>query len=99
MILNGVLRQRLPVDLNIRIDEIVERLTILAWRQREVAAHRECDAGRIEMAEVVVMAGGILPSLGRIDRNPFVARIKFRPAVITGNLPGVRLADRKSNRE
>src|SRR5260221_10091081 len=97
MILDCVLRQRLSVHLDIRIYEVVERIALLAWGKLQVAAHREGDAGRIEMAKVVVAAGGIFSRLRGIDGNPFAPPVKIRPAVIAGKLRPPRFAGRKTH--
>src|SRR5260221_313161 len=67
--------------------------------QDEIAARRECDPRRVEMPEIVVVTVRMLRRLGRIDRHPHSAGVELRPAVVAGNIAGLRCANRKANRE
>lgn len=97
--LDFFLRHGRSVELGVRINQVVERRAILRRLQHKIAAYRESDARRVEMPEIVVVPVRMLRRLGRIDRNPHAARVELGPAVVAGDIAGLRRSDRKANRK
>src|SRR5260370_31656474 len=76
---------RLTVDLDIRVDEVIERWTILLRRQLDVAAGGELHAIGVNAAEEIIFFLLRFPRLGDVNWDPAgFARIELSPAVITG---------------
>jgi hypothetical protein len=82
---NGVIPRRLPVHLDIRVDEVIERPHCRSRHDGNIAPRGNHHAMRVHCSEKVVSPAWILPSLPCIDRDPAKAvHIKFCPAVVTG---------------
>ncbi len=56
-------RQRFLTYLNIRVDEKVQRRSILLWREHQISSGTESDAVLVEMPEVIGALTGILVGL------------------------------------
>ena len=82
-------RKLLPIDFNIRINEIIQRLARL-WRvQAQVAAHAELHPVHVMRAEKVVAPFRVLPGFGNVHGNPaFAVDIEIGPAMVPGDLAG-----------
>src|SRR5882762_9072044 len=77
-------RERLAVHFRVRINKIVQRIALLRRVQTNVSPDGKLHAIVVMGAEEIILLLRMLPSLGRIHRNPSIRRdIKFRPAVIS----------------
>src|SRR5713101_8603542 len=77
------LAESLPVQLGVRIDEVVQRLAALLGPEPDVAPEREEDAVRIVRAKEIVALGGVLPGLRSVHRHPAEAlEVELGPAVV-----------------
>src|SRR5271157_2700828 len=77
----------LAVNLDVRIDEIVQRRAVLFGRERDVAPGGELDAVGVHAAKEIVFLLLGLPCLRDVHRNPSgPGGIKLSPAVIAGNV-------------
>src|ERR1700739_2513730 len=78
---------RLTVDLDVGIDEVVERWAILFGRQYDVATRGKLHAIGVNSAKEIVLLLLSFPRLRNVNRDPadFV-RIELSPAVITANI-------------
>ena len=61
---------RLAVNLDVRIDEIIQRRAVLLGRKGYVAAAGELDPVSVQAAEEIVLFLFGFPCFGDIDRNP-----------------------------
>src|ERR1700726_1123452 len=76
--------ERSPIELRVGINEIVQRLPLLRRVQANVAPDSELHAVVVMRAEKIILLLRMLPSFGRIHRDPPVTlHIKLRPAVIS----------------
>src|ERR1051326_8721505 len=96
--------KRLPINLRIRIDEVVQRIAMLPRCEHHITTLGELDAILIVMTEEILALIGILGRLRCIDWNPAHAlRIELGPAMVAcdPSLPpvgGQREADREPRR-
>src|SRR5208337_1422430 len=80
-------RVDLAIDLDIGIDEVIQRRPCLFGNQVDVAAHREADAVWSQVAEIVILQLRVLIGLGDIDGNPALAvNQELGPAVVAPDL-------------
>ena len=78
---------RFAVDLDVGVDQEVQRLAVLLGNQRQVAALAEGDAVLGQVAEVVLLQLRVLVRLGDVDADPaLIGRAELGPAVVAGNL-------------
>jgi len=82
----------LAVDLDVGIDEEVERWPVLLGHESQIAPHGKRDAILGQVAEIVFNHLGIfvlhLVGFRNIDRDPTSSRrLEFGPAVVASNLP------------
>src|SRR5438445_5454116 len=84
----GFHRERLSVQLRVRIDEVVEWIALLRWVQPDVSSDSKLQAIVVMRAEEVVFLLWVLPSFRRVNRYPTVGLdIELRPAVISVSCP------------
>src|SRR5580704_14503358 len=78
---------RLAINLDVWINEVIQRWTVLLGGQCDIAAGRELHPIRVNAAEEIVFFLLRFPCLRNVDRNPagFV-RIELSQAVVTGDL-------------
>src|ERR1700739_854229 len=74
-----------PLNLHIRINEIVERGTGLRRTNPQIASHGELHAVHIVGSKIVIVQLGVLPRPRDVPWNPTDAvYIEIEPAVIPG---------------
>src|SRR5712692_4047718 len=78
---------RLPARFGVGINEIIERVAFLIGRKANISPIGEEHAIGIQRPEKIVLLFGMLGSFRGVDRYPAnAADIKFRPAMIAGDL-------------
>src|SRR5579871_1694392 len=63
----------LPLNLNVRVHEIVQRFAFLRGRKPQVASHAELHTIYIMGSEKVITLLGMLPGFRNVDGNPSLA--------------------------
>src|SRR5437867_1375715 len=80
--------ERLPVDLDVGVDEIVERVARLRRIETQVPPLRELHPVLVVRPEEIVPLVRILARLRCVHGNPAVSsEIELRPAVVSADLP------------
>src|SRR5690349_10204908 len=89
------------IQFDIRVDEVVQGISVLFGRKNQIAADGELHAIVVPMSEEEFALFGMLPCFGDVDRNPSVVfRIEICPAMVAGNVTFVLVCwNRETNLE